>query len=298
MFILLCYNGDYMEIILNKLNGFCAGSSNTIKQANKVLEQYDEKIYCLGEILHNERVISSLEDNGMITINDIDEVPDGSKLIFRAHGETKENYLKVKNKNIMLFDYTCPKVKKIHDKVEFNSKDSFVIIIGKKTHPEVVGTKSFAGDNSYVIEDVSNIDDCFNKVYESNLNSIYICSQTTYSSEKYSEITDFIQSKYDNYTYIIDNTTCPATKNRQDETSRLCDVVDAMIVIGVKHSSNTLELANIAREKLEEVFLVQDISDLEIIDLSKINKLGISSGASTPDEVTKEIIDYINDKYN
>lgn len=298
MFILLCYNGDYMEIILNKLNGFCAGSSNTIKQANKVLEQYDEKIYCLGEILHNERVISSLEDNGMITINDIDEVPDGSKLIFRAHGETKENYLKVKNKNIMLFDYTCPKVKKIHDKVEFNSKDSFVIIIGKKTHPEVVGTKSFAGDNSYVIEDVSNIDDCFNKVYESNLNSIYICSQTTYSSEKYSEITDFIQSKYDNYTYIIDNTTCPATKNRQDETSWLCDVVDAMIVIGVKHSSNTLELANIAREKLEEVFLVQDISDLEIIDLSKINKLGISSGASTPDEVTKEIIDYINDKYN
>ena len=234
----------------------------------------------------------------MITINDIDEVPDGSKLIFRAHGETKENYLKVKNKNIMLFDYTCQKIKKIHDKVEFNSKDSFVIIIGKKTHPEVVGTKSFAGDNSYVIEDVSNIDDCFNKVYESNLNSIYICSQTTYSSEKYSEITDFIQSKYDNYTYIIDNTTCPATKNRQDETSRLCDVVDAMIVIGVKHSSNTLELANIAREKLEEVFLVQDISDLKIIDLSKINKLGISSGASTPDEVTKEIIDYINDKYN
>ena len=287
-----------MEIILNKLNGFCAGSSNTIKQANDILDKYDENIYCLGEILHNERVISSLEDKGMITINSIDEVPDGAKLIFRAHGETKENYLKVKNKNIMLFDFTCPKVKKIHDKVESNSKDSFVIIIGKKTHPEVVGTKSFAGDNSYVIENDSDIDDCFNKVIESNLNSIYICSQTTYSSEKFNEITDFIQSKYDNYTYIIDNTTCPATKNRQDETSRLCDSVDAMIVIGGKHSSNTLELANIAREKLEKVFLVQDISDLEDIDLSNINKLGVSSGASTPDEVTNEIVDYINDKYN
>lgn len=287
-----------MEIILNKLNGFCAGSSNTIKQAIRVLEQYEEKIYCLGEILHNERVISSLEDKGMITINSIDEVPDEAKLIFRAHGETKENYLKVKNKNIMLFDFTCPKVKKIHDKVESNSKDSFVIIIGKKTHPEVVGTKSFAGDNSYVIENDSDIDDCFNKVIESNLNSIYICSQTTYSSEKFNEITDFIQSKYDNYTYIIDNTTCPATKNRQDETSRLCEKVDAMIVIGGKHSSNTLELANIAREKLEKVFLVQDISDLEDIDLSNINKLGVSSGASTPDEVTNEIVDYINDKYN
>ena len=287
-----------MEIILNKLNGFCAGSSNTIKQAIRVLEQYEEKIYCLGEILHNERVISSLEDKGMITINSIDEVPDGAKLIFRAHGETKDNFLKVKNKNIMLFDFTCPKVKKIHDKVESNSKDSFVIIIGKKTHPEVVGTKSFAGDNSYVIENDSDIDDCFNKVIESNLNSIYICSQTTYSSEKFNEITDFIQSKYDNYTYIIDNTTCPATKNRQDETSRLCEKVDAMIVIGGKHSSNTLELANIAREKLEKVFLVQDISDLEDIDLSNINKLGVSSGASTPDEVTNEIVDYINDKYN
>lgn len=287
-----------MEIILNKLNGFCAGSSNTIKQAIRVLEQYEEKIYCLGEILHNERVISSLEDKGMITINSIDEVPDEAKLIFRAHGETKENYLKVKNKNIMLFDFTCPKVKKIHDKVESNSKDSFVIIIGKKTHPEVVGTKSFAGDNSYVIENDFDIDDCFNKVIESNLNSIYICSQTTYSSEKFNEITDFIQSKYDNYTYIIDNTTCPATKNRQDETSRLCEKVDAMIVIGGKHSSNTLELANIAREKLDKVFLVQDISDLEDIDLSNINKLGVSSGASTPDEVTNEIVDYINDKYN
>lgn len=287
-----------MEIILNKLNGFCAGSSNTIKQAIRVLEQYEEKIYCLGEILHNERVISSLEDKGMITINSIDEVPDGAKLIFRAHGETKKNYLKEKNKNIMLFDFTCPKVKKIHDKVESNSKDSFVIIIGKKTHPEVVGTKSFAGDNSYVIENENDIDDCFNKVIESNLNNIYICSQTTYSSEKFNEITDFIQSKYDNYTYIIDNTTCPATKNRQDETSRLCEKVDAMIVIGGKHSSNTLELANIAREKLEKVFLVQDISDLEDIDLSNINKLGVSSGASTPDEVTNEIVDYINDKYN
>jgi 4-hydroxy-3-methylbut-2-enyl diphosphate reductase len=287
-----------MEIILNKLNGFCAGSSNTIKQANDILDKYDDNIYCLGEILHNERVISSLEDKGMITINSIDEVPDGAKLIFRAHGETKENYLKVKNKNIMLFDFTCPKVKKIHDKVESNSKDSFVIIIGKKTHPEVVGTKSFAGDNSYVIENENDIDDCFDKVIESNLNSIYICSQTTYSSEKFNEITDFIQSKYDNYTYIIDNTTCPATKNRQDETSRLSDTVNAMIVIGGKHSSNTLELANIAREKLEKVFLVQDISDLEDIDLSNINKLGISSGASTPDEVTNEIIDYINDTYN
>lgn len=287
-----------MEIILNKLNGFCAGSSNTIKQANDILDKYDENIYCLGEILHNERVISSLENKGMITISSIDEVPDGAKLIFRAHGETKENYLKVKNKNIMLFDFTCPKVKKIHDKVLLNSKDSFVIIIGKKTHPEVVGTNSFAGDNSYVIENDSDIDDCFNKVIESNLNNIYICSQTTYSSEKFNEITDFIQSKYNNYTYIIDNTTCPATKNRQDETSRLSDIVDAMIVIGGKHSSNTLELANIAREKLEKVFLVQDISDLEDINLSNINKLGISSGASTPNEVTNEIIDYINNKYN
>ena len=287
-----------MEIILNKLNGFCAGSSNTIKQANDILDKYDENIYCLGEILHNERVISSLENKGMITISSIDEVPDGAKLIFRAHGETKENYLKVKNKNIMLFDFTCPKVKKIHDKVLLNSKDSFIIIIGKKTHPEVVGTNSFAGDNSYVIENDSDIDDCFNKVIESNLNNIYICSQTTYSSEKFNEITDFIQSKYNNYTYIIDNTTCPATKNRQDETSRLSDTVDAMIVIGGKHSSNTLELANIAREKLEKVFLVQDISDLEDINLSNINKLGISSGASTPNEVTNEIIDYINNKYN
>ena len=287
-----------MEIISNKLNGFCAGSSNTIKQANDILDKYDENIYCLGEILHNERVISSLENKGMITIISIDEVPDGAKLIFRAHGETKENYLKVKNKNIMLFDFTCPKVKKIHDKVLLNSKDSFVIIIGKKTHPEVVGTKSFAGDYSYVIENENDIDDCFDKVIESNLNNIYICSQTTYSSERFNEITDSIQSKYDNYTYIIDNTTCPATKNRQDETSRLSNTVDAMIVIGGKHSSNTLELANIAREKLEKVFLVQDISDLEDIDLSSINKLGISSGASTPNEVTNEIIDYIKNKYN
>ena len=287
-----------MEIILNKLNGFCAGSSNTIKQANDILDKYDENIYCLGELLHNERVISSLENKGMITIISIDEVPDGAKLIFRAHGETKENYLKVKNKNIMLFDFTCPKVKKIHDKVLLNSKDSFVIIIGKKTHPEVVGTKSFAGDYSYVIENENDIDDCFDKVIESNLNNIYICSQTTYSSERFNEITDSIQSKYDNYTYIIDNTTCPATKNRQDETSRLSNTVDAMIVIGGKHSSNTLELANIAREKLEKVFLVQDISDLEDIDLSSINKLGISSGASTPNEVTNEIIDYIKNKYN
>lgn len=287
-----------MEILLNKLNGFCAGSSNTIKHANEVLDQYDEDIYCLGEILHNERVISSLEEKGMITVNGIYDVPDGSKLIFRAHGETKENYLKVNNKNIILFDFTCPKVKKIHDKVEEYSKNNFVIVVGKKTHPEVIGTISFAGDNSYIIQDESDIEDCFNRVSESKISNIYICSQTTYSSEKFIEITDLIQSRYGDYSYTIDNTTCPATKNRQDETSKLSELVDAMIVIGGKRSSNTLELANIAKEKLDKVYLVQDKIDLEDIDLYNINKLGVTSGASTPNEVTNEIVDYINDKYN
>ncbi len=122
-----------MEIIIGKTSGFCKGVEHTVREANKILEQ--EKVYCLGEIVHNERVVSDLKNLGMITINNIIDAKNNSKVIIRAHGEVKETYEIAKEKNIELLDLTCGKIKAIKVKIEKHKNDSFIIIIGKKTHP-------------------------------------------------------------------------------------------------------------------------------------------------------------------
>ncbi len=120
-----------MEIKVGKLAGFCFGVDNAVNGALSSLKE-NKTVYCLGEIVHNEQVIRELEDKGMITVNSLDEVPDGEKVIFRAHGEIVENYEKAKNKNLEVIDLTCPKVKAIHIKAERESKRAFIIIVGKK----------------------------------------------------------------------------------------------------------------------------------------------------------------------
>ena len=138
-----------MEIIIGKTSGFCKGVEHTVREANKILE--NEKVYCLGEIVHNERVVTDLKNLGMITINNISDAKNNSKVIVRAHGEVKETYEIAKEKNIELLDLTCGKIKAIKVKIEKQKNDSFIIIIGKKSHPESIGLKSFASNNSYII---------------------------------------------------------------------------------------------------------------------------------------------------
>ena len=129
-----------MEIVIGKLAGFCFGVNHAVEEANKLLDN-ETGIYCLGEIVHNKQVVEKLENKGMKTVNSLDEIPDGSTVIFRAHGEAESVYKMAERKNLKVVDLTCGKVKAIHIKVQRNKEDSFILIVGKKSHPEVIGIK-------------------------------------------------------------------------------------------------------------------------------------------------------------
>ena len=281
-----------MNIIIGKNSGFCNGVSYTISEANKCLED-GKDIYCLGEIVHNERVVQELEEKGMKVIHDINEAPDYSKVIIRAHGELKDTYDRAREKHIDLIDLTCGKIKVIKDKVCHKTMDHYVIIIGKKNHPESLGVLSFAGDYSSIVEGVEDILFCMDKVKESGLKKIFVVSQTTFNQEKFDLLVDRIK-ELTNLEVIVDKSICNATSNRQKETDELSQRVDIMIIVGGRNSSNTKELEVISRKNVDTVYLVQDFHDLENIEISKNCVIGIMAGASTPDVVVSEIVQYLN----
>lgn len=276
-----------MKITIGKTSGFCNGVQNTVKKAENALG--NEKVYCLGEIVHNERVIHELEANGMITINKIEDAPNNSKVIIRAHGELKETYDRAKEKNLEILDLTCGKIKAIRVKISKKLEDHYIIIIGKKNHPESLGVLSFSGDNSNIIEDKEDINEIIDKVNNSLLNKIYIVSQTTFNSDKFDELISIIKNKTTKEV-IVDKTICDATSKRQNETRELSKIVDTMIIVGGKKSSNTKELEIIAKENCDNVILIQEKNDLNNNQIVG-EHIGIMAGASTPTILVEEIIE-------
>lgn len=279
-----------MEIIVGKTSGFCAGVKNAVQKVEQELENKNQEIYCLGELVHNKQVIEKLEQKGLIFIDNIDKKH--KKVIIRAHGIPKEIYEKAKKENIELLDFTCPKVLQIHKIAEQYEKENYcIILIGIKNHPEVIGTISFCGKNSYIIEDFSNIDDCIKNVEKYQKNNILIIAQTTFSLEKFNKIVEELENRLEyKYNIEVKNTICYSTKTRQEETEQLSKKVEYMIIVGGKNSSNTKKLYEIAEKNCANSILVETVEELPLDEIKKYNKIGIMAGASTPIESVETII--------
>lgn len=280
-----------MEIVIGKTAGFCAGVNYAVKMAEENIK--NEKIYCLGELVHNGQVINKLEKKGMITVDDIEKVPNNSKVIFRAHGEPEIIYKKAKEKGLEIIDLTCGRVKLIHDKVRKEKDKSFIIIVGKAKHPEVIGIKGFAGENSYIIENEDDILDAYMKYEKNKTGRVFVVSQTTFSSEKFDKLRKEIETNFIEADVIVDKTICDATEKRQKETREIAKDFHTMIIIGGKNSSNTRELVNVAKEECENVYSIETAEELKKIDFSNIDKVGIMAGASTPKESITEIEEFL-----
>lgn len=284
-----------MEVIVGKYQGFCSGVSNTYKRA---LEEVKKgKIYCLGKIIHNELVIKELEDMGMITVDNIEDVKDNSRLIFRAHGEPLKSYLYAKEHNIEVVDLTCGKVRIIHNKVNDKKKDHFIVIIGKKSHPEIIGTIGYALPNYYVIENEEDIDNLKDVIDNSDLKKVFVISQTTFSNSRFDLFKEKIEKVLKDYDITFDKSICSATENRQNECLELSKKCDIMLVLGGENSSNTRELYNIAKKNTDKVYYVSDLKDIENIDINDSNSvIGIVAGASTPNSFIELVKDSISEK--
>lgn len=282
-----------MEIVLGKTAGFCYGVRNAVMKAEEKLKEH-KKVSCLGELVHNRQVIKKLENLGM---NVVEKIEDANKrVIIRAHGIAKEVYNKAKKLNIEIFDFTCPSVLKIHNIAEeYANKGFFIFLIGGKKHPETLGTISFCGNDSYLLENEEEVDEAIGKLIKSKIKKLFIIVQTTFSYEKFETIVEKIKSKLNSDIEIeVRNTICNATKIRQEETNEISKNVQCMIIIGGKNSSNTKKLFDIAKENCNNTFIVETKDELDLDVINKCNKVGIMAGASTPDESIDEVISYIN----
>ena len=282
-----------MEVILGKYAGFCYGVKRAVEGANNELEKAREKIYCLGEIVHNKQVINELKKKGLIFIEDIKEAK--GETVIRAHGIKKEIYEIARKSKIKLKDYTCPNVLTIHKIAEeYAKKGYYIFLIGSKEHPENIGTLSFCGDNVSVIETEEDVKPVLENFSKSEIDKLLVILQTTYSVERFNKIEKLIKNNLPKgVELVIKNTICKATELRQKETEEIARKVDYMIIIGGKNSSNTKKLFEIGKANCEKCVCVETASELDIELIKKCDKVGIMAGASTPYQLIKEVVNLL-----
>ncbi len=281
-----------MEIIVGKTAGFCFGVENAVNKAEEALK-WGKELYCLGELVHNKEVTQELESKGLTFIDNIERAK--KNIIIRAHGEPKIIYKKAQKIGLNIIDLTCPKVMQIHNTAEKYAKEGYyIILIGQKNHPETIGTASYCGKSSHIIEKEEDINSAINDFNNSKTKKILIISQTTFSMEKFNIISTKIKELISDCVKIeVKNTVCNATKIRQEETYEIAKMVDLMIIIGGKHSSNTNKLYNIAKTNCNSSMLIESEKELDIKYIKKFKKIGIMAGASTPQKSIISVVEII-----
>ena len=267
--------------------GFCFGVKEAVELAETI--KSDQKIYMLGMLVHNEQVIEQLEAKGIkiVTEEEVlegkDEINEGDSVIIRAHGTIKKIYEILNQKNVRIYDVACIFVKRSREELIVHEKNGYeIIFIGDKFHPEVRGIISF-GNDVKVVKDFERL----RKFKFEKSKKYYLLAQTTLNKNLYREITEYIDEKYSNCK--IGNTICGATFERQKAVEKLSKEVDVMLIIGGKNSSNTKKLYNISRKINEKSYLVQTYEDIDFKWFEEGNKIGITAGASTPDEIVEKI---------
>ena len=276
-----------MEVVVAKSAGFCFGVKRAVDKVYEQIEKQEKKkIYTYGPIIHNEEVVKDLEKKGVSVIKSIEElkkIKDGI-VIIRSHGATKEIYDIIEENGLVLEDATCPFVKKIHKIVEREKNNNrHIVIIGNANHPEDQGIRGWSGENTTVI---SNEEEANNFSAELT-NKLCIVSQTTFNYKKFKYLVEIISKK--GYDINVLDTICNATHERQAEAKEIASKVDEMIVIGGKHSSNTQKLYEICKNECNHTYYIQTIDDLDLSNIKADSYVGITAGASTPNNIIEEV---------
>ena len=272
------------EVILAKSAGFCFGVKRAV---DTVYEQTGKKnVYTFGPIIHNEEVVKDLEKKGVFVINTMEELDDITEgtVIIRSHGVSSAVYEALRKKGVEIVDATCPFVLKIHNIVKQESANGKqIVIIGNEKHPEVEGIMGWSKPQVHVVDTVE-------KAQHLQLDpqrEVCIVSQTTFNYNKFKELVEIISEK--GYNIIIRNTICNATEERQTEAREIAKRVDAMIVVGGSSSSNTRKLYEICKNECKDTYYIQTLNDLDMTSLGKADCIGITAGASTPNNIIQEV---------
>ena len=271
-----------MDIYLASPRGFCAGVVLAIDLVEIALEKYGAPVYVKHQIVHNPVVVSEVESKGAITVEKVSEIPDNSVVVFSAHGSPPEDYKLAKEKNITVIDATCPLVTKVHNEAKKYSKEGKkIILVGHKGHQEVIGTSGQA--DMKIIDDREKFD-----LDKSKDDDVIVLSQTTLSVRDTQDTISKIKNVHPKA--IVRNDICYATTNRQEVTVKLAKKVDLILVVGASNSSNCNRLKDVSIQSGTKAYLINSFDEIKDEWLKDVNKLGLTSGASTPDKLVFEII--------
>lgn len=287
-----------IEIKLANPRGFCAGVDRAIEIVERALDSLGAPIYVRHEVVHNRFVVDSLKKRGAIFVDELSDIPDGNTVIFSAHGVSKAVQEEAANRDLKVFDATCPLVTKVHLEVMRHCKNGFeVILIGHKGHPEVEGTMGQYGgqyrkqnpdaQGIYLVETPDDVE----TLSIQDPDKIAFVTQTTLSMDDTAKVINALKQRFPNIVGPKKNDICYATQNRQDAVKALAEDCDLLLVVGSPNSSNSNRLKELAKQHGTPAFLIDGAEDIQTEWLSNTNKIGVTAGASAPEILVQEVIE-------
>ena len=276
-----------MKILLANPRGFCAGVDRAIETVEKALVLWGAPVYVKHEIVHNKYVVDGLRSKGAVFIEDLDEVPVGARVIYSAHGVSPAVREQAKKRQLIEIDATCGLVTKVHSAAKrFADKGYQILLIGHRHHVEIIGTVGEAPNATTVVE---SIEDVKNLTFAPD-QKLFHLTQTTLSLDDVKEITEALRTKYPHIETLPSSSICYATTNRQMALREITDEVDLVLVVGDPTSSNSNRLCEVARKRGIKSYLINDEKEIDQTWLKDVKTIGLTAGASTPEDVVQRCI--------
>jgi 4-hydroxy-3-methylbut-2-en-1-yl diphosphate reductase len=280
-----------IEIILANPRGFCAGVERAIEIVERALTKYGPPIYVRHEIVHNKHVVESLRAKGAVFVDEIDEIPDGAVTIFSAHGVAEKVEDAAKLRDLPVIDATCPLVSKVHKEGQNHAgQGRQVILIGHKGHPEVEGTQGRIPGGVLLVSAPGDVDN----LEVDNPDMLAYVTQTTLSVDETRTTIDALRKRFPKIVGPDVKDICYATQNRQQAVRELSGIVDLLLVVGAKNSSNSNRLAEMGGENGTPSYLIDDASMIQDVWLEGVSKVGLTAGASAPEELVQRVVERIS----
>ncbi|MBM3339130.1 MAG: 4-hydroxy-3-methylbut-2-enyl diphosphate reductase [Betaproteobacteria bacterium] len=276
------------EVLLAQPRGFCAGVDRAIDIVERALEQFGAPIYVRHEIVHNRFVVDGLRERGAVFVESLDEIPQGSTVVFSAHGVSKAVRLDAEQRGLKVFDATCPLVTKVHVEVSKMRRDNYeVIMIGHAGHPEVEGTMGQADAGIHLVESLEDVQG----LIVGNEDRIAYVTQTTLSVDDCAEIVTALRRRFPNIAEPKKQDICYATQNRQDAVKFMAPQCDLVLVVGSANSSNSNRLREVAQKMGCEAYLVDRLDAVDPRWLEGRKRIGVTAGASAPESLVQELVE-------
>jgi len=277
------------RVILSAPRGFCAGVDRAIDIVNLALELYGTPVYVRKEIVHNAHVVQELGSRGAVFVDDLDEVPDGARVIFSAHGIAPEVRTQAAGKGLRVIDATCPLVTKVHyEAIKYDRDGRWIILVGHAGHDEVIGTMGHALGRMQLVGTVQEAE----QVQVPDPDRVAVITQTTLSIDDTREIIAVLKRRFPSAVFPPKDDICYATQNRQVAVKQMAGSIDLLLVIGSPNSSNSMRLVEVAQAAGVRAYLIDDISEIEPAWLDGVQTVGITAGASAPEHLVQETVEF------